>query len=144
MLKYSSQPLNKKPEQQWLLKPGNTTIQLVDTTLCLDAGAKSKSDPVFTTKQNLTPSPANWKDMGSLYLQTCTNSTDAQKWNVMADGRIALAASSPGMDWRLELGRRAALTMSSGVYGLAVSEGYCWESSGTVCVCWIARYWSGG
>ncbi|KAF2190660.1 carbohydrate-binding module family 13 protein [Zopfia rhizophila CBS 207.26] len=72
------QSRNDKPEQQWYIKDGNTTIQLVDTTLCLDGGAKS-----------------NWKDMGSIYLKDCSDSEQAQKWVVMSDGRIALGASSP-------------------------------------------------
>lgn len=37
-----SQTLNNKPEQQWYIQKGNTSIQLADTTLCLDAGAKSE------------------------------------------------------------------------------------------------------
>lgn len=74
------QTLTSKPEQQWWLKDGDSKIQLAGTTLCLDAGAKSA-----------------WKDMASVYVKDCT--TDAadpsQLWNVMADGRIALKASSP-------------------------------------------------
>ncbi|KAI1866710.1 uncharacterized protein JN550_007563 [Neoarthrinium moseri] len=72
------QTLTSKPEQQWYLKEGNTTIQLADSKLCLDAGAKS-----------------NWKDMGAITLKDCSDTETAQKWNVMADGRIALIASSP-------------------------------------------------
>jgi len=72
------QTLDHKPDQQWYLKTGNTKIQLATTTLCLDAGAKS-----------------NWKDMGSLSLKDCSDTEDSQKWVVMADGRIALGASSP-------------------------------------------------
>ncbi|KAF2463073.1 uncharacterized protein BDR25DRAFT_329913 [Lindgomyces ingoldianus] len=72
------QTLNNKPEQQWYLKEGNTTIILANTTLCLDAGAKS-----------------NWKDMGALSLKECAAAEPGQQWNVMADGRIALTASSP-------------------------------------------------
>ena len=34
------QTLTSKPEQQWYIKDGATKIQLADTTLCLDAGAK--------------------------------------------------------------------------------------------------------
>lgn len=37
----SSQTRNDKPEQQWYIKDGSTKIQLADTTLCMDAGAKS-------------------------------------------------------------------------------------------------------
>lgn len=33
--------------------------------------------------------------MGNIYLITCAESAVSQKWNVMADGRIALGASSP-------------------------------------------------
>ena len=36
------QTLTSKPEQQWYIKDGASKIQLADTTLCLDAGAKSK------------------------------------------------------------------------------------------------------
>ncbi|ORY12640.1 hypothetical protein BCR34DRAFT_290678 [Clohesyomyces aquaticus] len=73
------QTLTSKPEQQWYIKEGvNVTIQLAGTTLCLDGGAKT-----------------NWKDMGSIYVKDCSETEVAQKWNVMADGRIALVASSP-------------------------------------------------
>jgi len=44
------QTLNNKPEQQWYIKEGSAKIQLVDTTLCMDAGAKSKDCP--TTNRN--------------------------------------------------------------------------------------------
>ncbi|KAI0525949.1 hypothetical protein F5B22DRAFT_633309 [Xylaria bambusicola] len=68
-----------KPEQQWYIKGGqNTKIQLANSTLCVDAGAKS-----------------NWKDMASLSITNCSDTVDGQKWNVMADGRIALQLSSP-------------------------------------------------
>ncbi|KAK3373055.1 ricin B lectin domain-containing protein [Lasiosphaeria ovina] len=67
-----------KPEQHWFIKDNSTKIQLADTTLCLDAGAKS-----------------NWKDMGNIYLQTCSDTEAGQKWTAMKDGRIALDASSP-------------------------------------------------
>ncbi|KAI3332076.1 hypothetical protein HD806DRAFT_479295 [Xylariaceae sp. AK1471] len=68
-----------KPEQQWYIKAGNNTkIQLAGTTLCVDAGAKS-----------------NWKDMANLSVTNCSDTADGQKWNAMADGRIALQLSSP-------------------------------------------------
>ncbi|KAK4199179.1 hypothetical protein QBC40DRAFT_176856 [Triangularia verruculosa] len=68
---------NDKPEQHWYLKDGpGVWIQLADTNLCLDAGAKS-----------------NWKDMGTITLKECSATEPAQKWNVMADGRIALEDS---------------------------------------------------
>ncbi|PVH70059.1 carbohydrate-binding module family 13 protein [Cadophora sp. DSE1049] len=72
------QTLNNKPEQQWYIKDGNVTgkIQLADTTFCMDAGAQS-----------------NWKDMGPVSLQTCSDTAVAQQWVVMTDGRIALAPS---------------------------------------------------
>ncbi|RKU40264.1 hypothetical protein DL546_001567 [Coniochaeta pulveracea] len=72
------QTLANKPEQQWYIQAGKTKIQLANTTLCFDAGAK-----------------ANWKDMGSITLQNCSDTVDGQKWNAMADGRIALDLSSP-------------------------------------------------
>ncbi|KAF8851813.1 hypothetical protein BDZ45DRAFT_730668 [Acephala macrosclerotiorum] len=34
------QTLNNKPDQQWYLNDGNSTIRLAATTFCLDAGAK--------------------------------------------------------------------------------------------------------
>ncbi|KAG9230718.1 ricin B lectin domain-containing protein [Amylocarpus encephaloides] len=71
------QTRNDKPEQHWYLKDGSSTIQLADTTLCLDGGPK-----------------ANWRDMGSIYVKDCSETEVAQKWNVMADGRIALEASN--------------------------------------------------
>jgi hypothetical protein len=36
------QTITNKPEQQWYIQGGNTTIQLANSTLCLDAGAKSE------------------------------------------------------------------------------------------------------
>ncbi|KAI1183736.1 hypothetical protein F5B17DRAFT_447888 [Nemania serpens] len=69
----------KKMEQQWYIKAGqNTKIQLVNTTMCMDAGPKSA-----------------WKDMASISVANCSDTVDGQKWNVMADGRIALQMSSP-------------------------------------------------
>ncbi|KAH8910581.1 hypothetical protein BR93DRAFT_964445 [Coniochaeta sp. PMI_546] len=74
------QTLTSKPEQQWWIKDGDSKIQLVNTTLCLDAGAKSA-----------------WKDMASVYVKDCTAdpADPSQLWDVKADGRIALKASSP-------------------------------------------------
>ncbi|KAE9374318.1 carbohydrate-binding module family 13 protein [Stipitochalara longipes BDJ] len=72
------QTFASKPEQQWYLKDGNSSIQLAGSTLCMDGGAK-----------------ANWKDMGSVKVATCDPTAVSQVWNVMADGRIALQASSP-------------------------------------------------
>jgi hypothetical protein len=74
------QTLTSKPDQQWWLTAGDSKIQLANATLCLDAGAKSA-----------------WKDMAAVYLRECTaDAADpSQLWNVMADGRIALKASSP-------------------------------------------------
>ncbi|KAJ9157009.1 hypothetical protein NKR19_g4008 [Coniochaeta hoffmannii] len=74
------QTLTSAPEQQWWLTAGDSKIQLAGTTLCMDAGAKSA-----------------WKDMAAVYLKDCTAAADdpSQLWNVMADGRIALKASSP-------------------------------------------------
>jgi len=70
-----------KPEQQWWLTAtsGDSKIQLVNTTLCLDAGAKSA-----------------WKDMANVYLKDCTADVadPSQLWDVKADGRIALKAST--------------------------------------------------
>lgn len=37
----------------------------------------------------------NWKDMATISLKDCSATEAGQQWNVMADGRIALAASSP-------------------------------------------------
>ncbi|KAI1344542.1 ricin B lectin domain-containing protein [Xylariaceae sp. FL0016] len=68
-----------KADQHWYIKDGTgSKIQLVDTTFCIDAGAKS-----------------NWKDMGALSVKNCSDTEPAQKWNVMADGRIALEGSTP-------------------------------------------------
>ncbi|KAK1761014.1 ricin B lectin domain-containing protein [Echria macrotheca] len=70
------QTLTSKPEQQWWLQNGKTRIQLVDSSLCMDAGAKSA-----------------WKDMANIALAECSDSSDGQKWEVKADGRIALDLS---------------------------------------------------
>ncbi|KAH8205232.1 hypothetical protein TruAng_000644 [Truncatella angustata] len=72
------QTLTNKPEQHWYIQAGNTTIQLANTTLCLDAGAKS-----------------NWKDMAAINLKTCSGTEPGQRWVAMTDGRIALGGSSP-------------------------------------------------
>ncbi|TPX16088.1 uncharacterized protein E0L32_004083 [Thyridium curvatum] len=72
------QTLSNKPEQQWYLTTGKSKIQLAGTKLCMDAGTKS-----------------NWKDMANISLKDCSDTEDGQKWNVMADGRIALELSSP-------------------------------------------------
>lgn len=37
----------------------------------------------------------NWKDMANISLKDCSDTEDGQKWMVMADGRIAVALSSP-------------------------------------------------
>ncbi|KXX80056.1 Beta-galactoside-specific lectin 3 [Madurella mycetomatis] len=71
------QTLNNSPEQQWYIKDGNTKIQLVDTNLCLDAGAQS-----------------NWRDMGTLTVNDCSDTAESQNWFVMGDGRIALEPSN--------------------------------------------------
>ncbi|EMR69959.1 putative carbohydrate-binding module family 13 protein [Eutypa lata UCREL1] len=65
------------PEQQWYVKDGDSAIQLVGTTLCLDAGEST-----------------NWKDMATIYIEECAE-TESQQWVFMGDGRIALGASSP-------------------------------------------------
>ncbi|KAH8586569.1 hypothetical protein B0O99DRAFT_602395 [Bisporella sp. PMI_857] len=64
-------------EQQWYIKANSTKIQLANTTLCLDAGPKT-----------------NWKDMAPIYVKECLATEVAQNWTALADGRIALAASS--------------------------------------------------
>lgn len=71
------QTLTSKPDQQWWLQNGKTRIQLVDTTLCMDAGATKSA----------------WKDMAPINLQECSETADGQKWEVKADGRIALDLS---------------------------------------------------
>ena len=76
------QTLSSKPEQQWWLQNGKTKIQLVDTTLCMDAGAKSA-----------------WKDMAPISLQECADTADGQKWEVKADGRIAVDLSPAPRKW---------------------------------------------
>ncbi|KAK1765004.1 hypothetical protein QBC33DRAFT_621620 [Phialemonium atrogriseum] len=95
------QTLTNKPEQQWYLKEGSSTIQLAGTTLCMDAGAK-----------------ANWKDMGSISLAECDATSPSQQWDVMADGRIALAASSPQECIDLQY-MRATANNPVGLYGCA-------------------------
>ncbi|TLD30400.1 hypothetical protein PspLS_02424 [Pyricularia sp. CBS 133598] len=70
------QQLNGQPEQQWYIKAGQTKIQLVDTTWCMDAGLE-----------------ANWRDMANINLANCSDAADGQKWDAMADGRIALELS---------------------------------------------------
>lgn len=42
MLRYFSNTLTSKPEQQWYLTDNASKIYLANTTLCLDAGAKSE------------------------------------------------------------------------------------------------------
>ncbi|TVY85340.1 hypothetical protein LSUE1_G000287 [Lachnellula suecica] len=92
-----------KPEQQWVIAAGNTTIQLANSTLCLDGGAKS-----------------NWKDMASVYIQDCVAGSVSQIWTVKADGRIALAASSPLTEECLDLQyMRATPNNPVGLYSCA-------------------------
>jgi hypothetical protein len=71
------QSLTSKADQQWYIKANQTKIQLADTTLCMDAGPKS-----------------GWKDMANIYMRECSDTEVAQKWNAMADGRIALEPST--------------------------------------------------
>jgi hypothetical protein len=41
---------------------------------------------------------AAWKDMAPITLKDCSDTAEGQKWNVMADGRIAVEGSpSPRM-----------------------------------------------
>ena len=103
------QQITNKVDQQWYLTDGKTRIQLAGTTLCMDAGAKSKKCPQyprdrlpvvsFSEERLLTQRPRGytgaWKDMASIALQECSDTADGQKWNVMADGRIALDLSNP-------------------------------------------------
>ena len=39
--------------------------------------------------------------MANIYLKDCSDTEDGQKWNVMADGRIALELSSPRKQQKL-------------------------------------------
>ncbi|KAK0752203.1 hypothetical protein B0T18DRAFT_426723 [Schizothecium vesticola] len=81
------QPLSAtKAAQHWALLTTNSTttptktttrIQLANTTLCIDAGAKS-----------------NWKDMARVSLAECADTADGQRWTVMADGRVAVEGSA--------------------------------------------------
>jgi len=52
------QTLTSKPEQQWYIKDGASKIQLADTTLCLDAGAKSK--PLLSAPRSI-PVGSVWR-----------------------------------------------------------------------------------
>ncbi|KAL2259758.1 hypothetical protein VTK26DRAFT_6446 [Humicola hyalothermophila] len=70
------QTIANTPEQQWYLKDGDSKIMLVDSTLCLDGGEQS-----------------NWRDMGKVYVNECSDTAVSQNWIVMADGRIALEPS---------------------------------------------------
>jgi len=47
------------------------------------------------TSARLTRSAAAWKDMAAIYINECSDTVDGQKWNVMADGRIAVVSSTP-------------------------------------------------
>ncbi|KAF2278007.1 uncharacterized protein EI97DRAFT_449399 [Westerdykella ornata] len=70
------QTRTNKVDQQWYIKANSTKIQLATTNFCLDGGPKS-----------------NWKDMASIYLTDCNETSDSQKWFAMADGRIAIEKS---------------------------------------------------
>ncbi|KAF1954114.1 hypothetical protein CC80DRAFT_567911 [Byssothecium circinans] len=73
------QTLTSKPEQQWYITANATKIYLAsNTALCMDAGAKTA-----------------WKDMANVYVNTCSDTAPGQQWTAMADGRIAVTASSP-------------------------------------------------
>jgi hypothetical protein len=110
LLSSYSQTAAKKLEQQWYIKAGNNTkIQLAGTTFCVDAGAKCGHSRFTIPFQRYRVDPkensftnriccmklANWKDMANLSITNCSDTADGQKWNSMADGRIALQLSSP-------------------------------------------------
>jgi hypothetical protein len=46
-----SQTITNKPEQQWYITAGKTKIQLANSTLCFDAGAKGEH-PTFMLAQH--------------------------------------------------------------------------------------------
>ncbi|KJR89244.1 uncharacterized protein SPSK_06629 [Sporothrix schenckii 1099-18] len=101
------QTLTSKPEQQWYVKDGASKIQLAGTTLCLDAGAKfaarakaANSPPLHASQYASADvvalcSPAKWKDMAALVINDCADTAEGQNFDIKADGRIAVAASSP-------------------------------------------------
>ncbi|KAF9451140.1 carbohydrate-binding module family 13 protein [Macrolepiota fuliginosa MF-IS2] len=62
---------NGTPAQQWILKSGETSVRLANTTFCLDAGA----------------SPTNGTPMK---IWTCFDNLPAQEWFFTDDARIAL------------------------------------------------------
>jgi len=95
------QTLTSKAEQQWYIKDGASKIQLADTTLCLDAGAKTA-----------------WKDMAAIYVNECSDTADGQKWTVMPDGRIAVTASTPQQCIDLQY-MRATANNPVGLYSCA-------------------------
>ncbi|KAL6703414.1 hypothetical protein ACN47E_009673 [Coniothyrium glycines] len=70
------QSFTSSPQQTWYVKANETSIQLADSTLCMDAGPQSA-----------------WRDMASVYVRECAD-TEQQRWNVMPDGRIAVAGST--------------------------------------------------
>ncbi|KAF1943952.1 hypothetical protein EJ02DRAFT_420759 [Clathrospora elynae] len=95
------QTLTSKPEQAWYIKANQTSIQLADTTLCMDAGPKS-----------------GWKNMANIYLRECAD-IKQQKWDSKADGRIALFAST-GTQQCIDLQYlRATLNNPVGLYDCA-------------------------
>ncbi|KAK3201066.1 hypothetical protein GRF29_213g966212 [Pseudopithomyces chartarum] len=73
--------VNNKGDQHWLLTSNTSKIYLANVdppTLCLDAGPKTA-----------------WKDMATVYVNTCSDTAPGQNWTVMADGRIGVTGSSP-------------------------------------------------
>ncbi|KAI1323018.1 hypothetical protein F5Y16DRAFT_403885 [Xylariaceae sp. FL0255] len=88
-------------DQQWYIQDGQTSIQLANTTLCVDAGAQS-----------------NWKDLASITVADCSATSQGQMWNAMADGRIALNMSNPQECLDLQFGRAVA-NNSVGIFSCA-------------------------
>ncbi|KAL2126376.1 hypothetical protein VTI74DRAFT_1090 [Chaetomium olivicolor] len=69
--------LYNKPEQQWYIKNGTTNIQLVDSTLCMDGGAKKRfgrfADDAcqnlqlgYGVDRSLEEARVGWLSLGSL------------------------------------------------------------------------------
>ncbi|KAJ4346626.1 uncharacterized protein N0V89_010557 [Didymosphaeria variabile] len=96
--------VNNKADQHWLLTSNSSKIYLANSdppTLCLDAGPKTA-----------------WKDMATVYVNTCADTAPGQNWTVMADGRIAVTGSSPAECLDLQY-MRATANNPVGLYACA-------------------------
>ena len=87
--------------------------------------------------------------MANIYVNECSDSADGQKWNVMADGRIAVDASSPRKQHPDHLIGDSmfsglALIPSRAMRGPSVYEGNSKQPGRLVRLCRVGQHWREG